>query len=229
MDVDILSRGAFGSALVQLQPGETFVSESGAMYRASSNIDIDVTTRSRGKGGILAGVKRLLGGEHFYLSTYRVTNGGPGEVGLAPALQGEVREVLVDNDIAWFCAGGSYLGSEASLALDTRFQGAKGLFTGESLFFLRVAGDGRLLVNAFGRITEMQVDGGLLVDTGHLVGFQESLSYSIRKAGRSLVHSFLAGEGLVMHFEGQGKILVQSHDPAGFGSRLGPLLPPRQG
>jgi len=47
MEVEILGKGAFESALVHLEPGETFVSESGAMYRASTNVDIDVTTHSR--------------------------------------------------------------------------------------------------------------------------------------------------------------------------------------
>ena len=88
MQIDILKRGAFGSALVTLQPGETFLSESGAMFRASGNIDIDVTTKTKGRGGILAGIKRLIGGDHFFFSTYRVTDGQPGEVGLSPTLQG---------------------------------------------------------------------------------------------------------------------------------------------
>ncbi len=84
MEISINDSGAFSSVIVYLDPGESFVSESGAMYRASPNIDIDVTTRSRGKGGILAGVKRLLGKEHFYLSTYRVRNGGHGDAILLP-------------------------------------------------------------------------------------------------------------------------------------------------
>ena len=108
MDIDIRYRGAFGSALVQLAPGETFISESGAMFRASANVDIDVTTRSRGKGGILAGVKRMLGGDSFFMSSYSLERGQSGEVGLAPTLQGEVRRIDVDADQPWLCAGGSF-------------------------------------------------------------------------------------------------------------------------
>ena len=55
MQIAIEDRGAFASAIVQLGPGETFVSESGAMYRTSAEVDTDVTTRSKGKGGSLAG------------------------------------------------------------------------------------------------------------------------------------------------------------------------------
>ena len=34
MEIEILGQGAFESALVHLEPGERFVSESGALYRA---------------------------------------------------------------------------------------------------------------------------------------------------------------------------------------------------
>ncbi|MFT5690654.1 MAG: hypothetical protein ACI8PQ_003512, partial [Planctomycetota bacterium] len=60
MQVDILGEGAFSSALVHLNPGEQFTSEAGALFRSSSNVDVDVTTRSKGKGGILGGLKRML-------------------------------------------------------------------------------------------------------------------------------------------------------------------------
>ncbi len=227
MNIDIQERGAFGSALVTLAPGESFISESGAMYRASSNVDIDVTTRTRGGGGFLRGLKRLVGGDTFFLSTYKVNDDQHGEVGLAPTLQGEVRRVDLDGNTDWVCAGGSYLASHPDLDLDTQFQGLRGLFSGESLFFIEVKGKGPLLVNAFGRITELSVEDEMIVDTGHVVAFQEGLRYTISKAGGSWLSSFLAGEGLVMRFTGQGKILVQSHNPKEFGVGLGRKLPPR--
>ena len=120
------------------------------------------------------------------------------------------------------------LGCGPELAIDTQFQGLRGLLSGESMFFLKVEGTGPLLVNAFGRISEFQVEGELIVDTGHLVAFEQGLEYSISKAGGGWVRSFLAGEGLVMHFRGEGKVLVQSHNPKEFGQSLGRLLPPRE-
>ena len=80
MDIDIADNGAFGSALVKLAPGEQFVSEAGSMFRASSNVDIDVTTRSRSAGGIMSGIRRMIAGEHFFFSRYSVTD-GPGRGG----------------------------------------------------------------------------------------------------------------------------------------------------
>ena len=195
MNVEILGKGAFESALVQLDPGEQFVSESGAMYRASANVDIDVTTKSRGKGGLLGGVKRLLAGDNFFLSTYKTNDGQSGEVGLAPTHQGEVFVIDVEPSKPWICAGGSYLGSSEGLKVDTQFQGLKGLFTGEKLFFVEVSGSGQLLVNAFGRIVESVVEDDLIVDTGHLVAFESGLEYSMTKAGKSWFQSWLSGEG----------------------------------
>ena len=70
MKVDFTSSGEFQTALVHVQPGQTVVSDSGAMYRSSPNIDFDVSVRSRG-GGILSGLKRAMGGDSFFLSTYK--------------------------------------------------------------------------------------------------------------------------------------------------------------
>lgn len=230
MQIEILDRGAFTSALVRLEPGERFQSESSAMFRASSNVDIDVTTRPKGAaGGVLGGLKRLVAGDSFFLSTYATDDGAPGEVGLSPTLQGDVRRIAVTRESGWKCAGGSYLGSDADLSLDLEFQGLKGLVSGERLFFVRVEGEGDLLVNAYGRISEVEVDGELVVDTGHVVAFETQLDYTLTKVSGSWVQSYLAGEGFVLHFRGRGKLLVQSHNPKEFGSLLGKHLPPRKG
>jgi uncharacterized protein (TIGR00266 family) len=227
MNIEILEKGAFSSALVKLSEAEQFVSESGAMFRCSSNIHIDVTTRGGGgSGGLLGGLKRILASENFFFSTY-TCQGECGEVGLAPTLQGEVRVIDCDGARKWICTGGSYLGSTLGLQVDTKFQGMKGLFSGESLSFVEISGQGQLLVNAFGRISELDVRGALTVDTGHVVAFEESLQYSPGKAASGWVQSFLAGEGIVLNFTGTGKVYVQSHNPKEFGGTFGALLPQR--
>ncbi len=227
MEIEILGKGAFESALVHIEPGEQFISESGAMYRASANVDIDVTTKSQGAGGLLSGVKRLLARESFFFSTYSTNNGQRGEVGLAPTHQGEVFLTDVDPSTMWVCSGGSYLGSSAGLKIETRFQGMKGFVSGESLSFVEVSGSGQLLVTAFGRLVETEVDESITIDTGHLVAFENTLQYTITKVGNSWLQSWLAGEGFVMNFTGRGRILTQSHNPSSFGAALGHRLPPR--
>ena len=94
---------------------------------------------------------------------------------------------------------------------------------------MEVEGQGALLVNAFGRIKEIEIERELVIDTGHVVAFEETLDYRVTKTGGSWMTSFLAGEGFVMHFTGRGRVLVQSHNPKDFGGKLGPMLPARQG
>ena len=232
MNVKIDTEGAFGSALVTLEAGEKFVSEAGAMYRASPNMEIEVESRRKKDegmwGALKSGIKAMFAGESFFLSTYTPNDGQTGEVGLAPTHQGEVRSVKVGPEV-WICSGGSYLGSSGGITLDTQYQGlTKGMFSKEGLVFVQASGDGDLLVNGFGRISSVDVSGGITIDNGHLIAFTEGLEYTISKAGGGWISSMMSGEGLVMKFSGQGKVLVQSHDPSRLGGVLGPLLPPRE-
>ena len=190
MDVQVMDKGAFSWALVRLGSGEQFVSEAGALFRASDNIDINVTTRQKGSGGLFGGIKRLVAGESFFFSTYTAEDHRPGEVGLAPTLQGEVAVIESDGAGQWLCAGGSYLGSSADLSLDTQFQGFRGMLSGESLSFLAVSGRGPLLVTSFGRINKIALDGNLTVDTGT---WSPSRTASITASVRPAVAGFSRG------------------------------------
>lgn len=228
MKFEILEQGAFQSTVIHFDPGDRVLSESGAMVRASGNVDIDVTTRAKKGGGLMSGVKRLFSGDSFFLSTYTTTDGLPGEVTVAHILPGEMKVVEFDGTSEWMTAGGAFLAVGGDVELDTQFQGMGGLFSGESLFFLKASGNGILLVGAFGALRELEVDGELTIDTGHLVAYETTLDYSISKAGGSWMQSFLAGEGFVMKFKGKGRVLVQTHDASQFGYRLGPLLPARE-
>ena len=220
--------GGFKSARVEIGPAERFLSEAGAMYFTSDNVEVDVTTRTRSSGGLFGGIKRMFAGESFFLSEYRTTDGRSGEVGLAPSLPGDVALIVCEGHRNWVCAGGSYLGSSENLGLDTDFQGIRGMLSGESLSFLKIDGVGELIVSAFGAIREIDVNGALTVDTGHVVAFEDSLEYTIGKAGGSWLQSFLASEGVTLNFTGYGRLYVQSHNPDEWGSALGGLLPPRR-
>jgi uncharacterized protein (AIM24 family) len=75
----------------------------------------------------------------------------------------------------------------------------------------------------------MQCDGNLVIDTGHLVAWDATLDYSVGKSGSGWIASFLSGEGLVCHFRGQGRIWIQTRNPAAYGETVGAMLPARSG
>jgi uncharacterized protein (TIGR00266 family) len=92
---------------------------------------------------------------------------------------------------------------------------------------VKASGHGTVIFNSFGAIYKLEVDGEHIVDTGHIVAFEETLGFTLTKAGKSWTSSVLGGEGLVCKFKGKGIVWVQSHNSSSFGSTLGPQLKPR--
>lgn len=224
MKTEIIGSEAFQSLKVTLSPGEQFVSEAGKMTRMSTTITNEVDTVKK-SGGLLGGLKRMLGGEAFFFSRY--TANDEGEVVLSPTLPGNVGLQHLDGKVGWYCAGGSYMASGPEIKTEPKWQGMKGMFTGESMVFVHATGIGPLVLDAFGKVEVEEVDGTFIIDTGHLVAFEDTLEYTISKAGGSWISSMLAGEGFVIKFSGRGKVMMQSHNMKEFGAILGPKLPAR--
>ena len=130
-----------------------------------------------------------------------------------------------------YIQGGSYLASTPNVETDTKFQGMKGFFSGESMFFVQATsnnGVGRVWYNSFGAIKQIPVEPGqtITVDTGHVVAFDDGVQYTINKVGG--MKSFLVGgEGLVMNFSGQGTVWIQTRNVGSLAAKLVPFLPSR--
>ena len=89
---------------------------------------------------------------------------------------------------------------------------------------------GTVYYNSYGAIKRVAVEPGkeLVVDTGHLVAFGDDVEYSIGKVAgiRSLI---AGGEGLVMKFNGDGDVWVQTRNLAALADKLVPFLPKTSG
>ena len=224
MKVDIIHGPGNAAARVNLANNETVVAEGGAMVAMSSHVAIRTTTHQKSKGGILRGLKRLLSGESFFLNHFTATAEGA-HVTLAPTLSGDIHALELNNDRI-IVQSGSYVASEASVEMNTGWQGFQSLFAKEGLFWINLFGQGKVLVNSFGAIYPIKVEGEYIVDTGHIVAFDETLKFSLSKAGKSWFSSILGGEGLVCRFQGTGTVWCQSHNASAFGRSLGQQLKP---
>ena len=91
-----------------------------------------------------------------------------GFVTVAPSPRGAIVHRKMDGELLRLSAG-SFLAASAGISLETRFGGLKALFSGEGAFVFDVEGEGDLLFNAYGAIVERDLDGELIVDTGHVV------------------------------------------------------------
>lgn len=225
MNVKLLHQPDSAIARVTLGAGEELVAEAGCMIAMSGYINASTTLRQGKGGGILGGLKRMVAGESLFLSVFRSPK-ADGEVFLGPKLIGDILLYQMTGT-GLVVQASSYLASETDVDIDLGFQGFRSLFSGESIFWLDISGKGSLLLSSFGAIYEIPVNGEYIVDTGHIVAFEKSLTFDIRKAGSSWLGAFLGGEGLVCRFKGQGRVFCQTHNPAAFGRAVGSQLPSR--
>jgi uncharacterized protein (TIGR00266 family) len=222
---EVLHQPAFSLAIVRLQPEQSILAEAGAMVSMSANVEL----QSQMKGGLFGAIKRAAGGESAFVSTF-TARGGPGEVSFAPGAPGDIAALEMNNQ-AFFVQSSSYLAGDASLVVDTKWGGAKTFFSGEGLFVLQVTGTGLLLVSSFGAIHRKRLQPGerYVVDTGHLVAWEGTTQYTLRKAAAGFFRSMMSGEGIVAEFVGPGEILIQTRNLQAFASLLKPFFPTQSG
>jgi uncharacterized protein (TIGR00266 family) len=222
---EVLHQPSFSLAVLQLQAEQSIQAEAGAMVSMSANVEL----QSQMKGGLFGAIKRAAGGESAFISTF-TARGGPGEVTLAPGAPGDVAAIELSGQ-PFFVQSSSYLAGDASLTVDTKWGGAKSFFSGEGLFVLMVQGQGLLLVSSFGAIHRKRLRPGeqYVVDTGHLVAWEGTTQYTLRKAASGFFRSMMSGEGIVAEFTGPGELLIQTRNLAALAGLLRPFFPSQGG
>jgi uncharacterized protein (TIGR00266 family) len=176
------------------------------------------------RGGIMSGLKRsVLGGESFFINTFTAEQ--PGEVTIAPALPGDIVALELTGGTL-MVQSGSFLAATPDVNVDTKWGGGKTFFSREGLFLLKCTGTGTIFVSSYGAIhlVELQAGQRYNVDTGHMVAFDESVTYEVGRAG-GWKTTLLGGEGLVCKLNGPGRFYLQTRSPDSFLSWLTPKLP----
>jgi len=222
---EVLHQPSFALAVVRLEAEQSILAEAGAMVSMSANVEL----QSQMKGGLMGALKRAVGGESAFVSTF-TARGGPGEVTLAPGSPGDIAAIEMSNQ-HFFVQSSSYLAGDAGLVVDTRWGGAKTFFGGEGLFVLQVTGTGLLLLSSFGAIHRKLLAPGerYVVDTGHLVAWEGTTQYTLRKAAAGFFRTMLSGEGVVAEFTGPGELLIQTRNLAAFAGLMKPFFPSQGG
>lgn len=220
MKYEIEAQGTFPVLNVTLAPGETFVSEAGAMAWMDPNVACETAAR----GGVMAGLSRsLLTGESFFQNTYSTT-GGEGTVAFAPAQPGRIAQVeMAGRELC--LEKGAYVASTPDVTIESKFDGLKGLFN-EGLFVLKASGSGTMFFAGYGDLEEVQVQGEYVVDNGYAVAWDAGLEYRLDRAKK--IRNFLFGDQLLLRFSGQGTVWVQSRSPYALANWVFPFRPIEQ-
>ena len=176
-------------------------------------------------GGLMSGLKRMFGGETLFRNTF-TAQGAHGEVLFAPPLCGDMA-VLEVGPRQWCVQNSAYVASSPAVTVETKGGAFKGFFSGAGFFVLGTSGDGQMLIGSFGALEAIDVKSAMVIDTGHIVAWETSLTYQVTKAGAGWVASLLSGEGLVCTFSGTGTVYIQSRNAGEYGQNVGAMLPAR--
>ena len=210
-DFRVENNPAYASLIVKLPPNQTLLVEAGAMAAMDANIEM----KSKMRGGLMKGIGRMFSGESLFISEFTAKN-TMGEIYIAPGVPGDVTHYQLDGSKSLMVQSSGFVASSPSVDLNTKFQGLKGFFTGESVFFLKASGKGDFWFSSYGAIIEIPVEGDYVVDTGYIVAFEDTLTYNVEMIGglsfKGLRTGILGGEGLVCRFSGKGKLWVQSRN-----------------
>ena len=208
MDVTLKHQPAYAAAYVSFEAGETLHVERDAMALMSGRFDIGAGLGGTGVGAALK--RKLFGTENIVFGRYTALTDG-GFVAVAPKFPGDVTTVPVDPFTTWCLSQGSLIAYADGAQIDVAYTGVRGVLAKEGVSMLRVAGTGPVIAASYGAIDMFTVPSGetLIVDSGHLVGFTEQTSVSVKPFG-SVVTSLTTGEGLVVELTGPGQVMTQT-------------------
>jgi uncharacterized protein (TIGR00266 family) len=225
MRYEIQYQPSYALAIVHLDTGERFRAEAGAMVTMDESIQIETKTG----GGLGSVLKRsVLGGETLFVNDMVATR-DDSRLTLAPALPGDIVGLELGPGQELFVQSGSYMASSPEVVVDTKFGAGKSFFSGEGLFLLKLTGPGTVLLSSYGAIAPIELAAGEthMVDTGHMVAFDATMGYEVKKAGNSWKTTLVGGEGLVVRISGPGRFYFQTRSPGGFLDWLIPRIPQR--
>lgn len=225
IDYTIEHSPSYASLRLDLKANETVFVESGAMAAMDSCIKM----KSKVQGGLMKGIGRMLGGESLFISEF-TAEGKSGQLFVSPGVPGDIQHYYLNgNGNSLMVQSSGFVASSPTITIDTKFQGFKGFFSGESLFLIKATGKGDFWFSSYGAIVEIPIDGDYVVDTGYIVAFEDTLNYNVEMMGglsfKSLKTGILGGEGLVCRFQGQGRLWVQSRNLFPLLNFLNPFRP----
>lgn len=215
--------GNLPAVIINLEPGETIISEAGGRTWMKGNITTDTTSN----GGVKKALGRIFAGESLFMSKY--TANGPAEIGFSSSFPGKIiaRELAPGETI--ICQKSSFLCGVGNLDIAIHFKkkvGA-GFFGGEGFIMQRVTGPGLVFLELDGFTPEYNLAPGerLVCDTGVVAMMDASCSLDIQMVG-SAKNMFFGGEGLFdTVVTGPGKVYLQTMTIEKLAKNLIPYLP----
>ena len=214
--------GSLPAVVIQLNPGETIISEVGGRTWARGPILTETKGGSAGKA-----FGRMLSGESLFLSHY--TAQGPAEIAFSSSFPGRIvtrelgpGESVICQKSAFLCAT---LGVELSVHLQKKL--GAGLVGGEGFIMQKVTGPGLAFFEFDGYCPEYNLVPGeqLVCDTGVVAMMDATCQMDVQMV-KGMKNILLGGEGLVdTVITGPGRVYLQTMTVAHLAKLMIPFLP----
>lgn len=206
--------------LVKMQRGDSIYCESDAMVMKEQALEVS----GRLRGGLFQSfMRKFTSGESLFQQQIKA-NQGDGECLLSPNLDGDM-QILELGARQYILTDGAFVAATEKTNIRAKVQSNIGgaLFGGTGGFVvMETGGQGQVCISGSGTLLELEVSpeqGEMTVDNGHVVAWDASLQYNVSipsAEGRGIVgnllNSMTSGEGLVIKFRGQGKVIVCSRN-----------------
>ena len=164
---------------VTMNNGESMYTQTGGMSYQTEGIKM----RTNARGGLMKSLGRMFTGESIFMTNYDAEKDGA-QIAFATTVPGTILPVDLDkHDEGMILQKGSFLCAEQSVDLKVTFTKKLGaaFFGGEGLILQKATGNGMLFLEVDGDAIEKELADGevLKVDTGNVVGFEPSVTYTV--------------------------------------------------
>ena len=220
MEFEIEKSPSYAILRTTMDSGDRIKAETGAMIGRSESVHADAEIG--GGDGIGGMIKSAVSSSKDLVENAFESRSDGGQLLLAPDHPGDVFGVDVGEDGPIKVNSGSTLAWEPTVDRSSGFNDAGGFFSSGQLRLLQLSGSGMAFLSAYGSIVETDVTRGdaTIVDTDHLIAWTDGLSVSREKDG-SIKSTMLGGEGIVSKFSGDGRVWIQTRNPAVFRTNAG--------
>ena len=207
----------------ELAPGESMVTQSGAMAWMSSNMEMQTAA-----GGLGKAFGRLFSGESVFLNTYSPV-GGPGSITFASSFPGTIRAVEITPDKPLIIQKSAFLAATSGVDVSVVFQQKMGVgfFGGEGFIMQRLSGRGLAFIEIDGQAVDYDLLPGeqIVVDTGYLAAMDQSCDMDIRSV-RGVKNALFGGEGFFHTVvTGPGHVVLQTMSVVQFTAKIAAMVP----
>ena len=200
--------GSLHALVIQLEPGEGLISESGGR----TWIRGPITSNVKADGGLGGSIGRMFSGESLFLNHYKAN--GAGEIAFTSSFPGRIISRQLAPGESVICQKRAFLCATEGTKLEIFFRkkvGA-GLFGGEGFIMQKVTGPGLAFFEIDGYSKEYDLAAGeqLVCDTGVVAMMDPTCEMDVRMVG-SVKNALFGGEGLVdTVITGPGKVMLQT-------------------